>query len=469
MDKKSYNQMGKDIRDAVQNAVNSMDFSELNRQITQSVNEALSEVQEAFGGSSRETKAAGQNPTSEEEIRRLAREKLRQMEEEMERRRQAQKASQTTGSAGSTHSTGTGQSTRPRTYGKAHSPAVIASKPKGAVSGVVRTVFGGLLLGSAALMSLIFAGATAAGVTGVSLLAAQFGVIVVPAGGGGILMLVRGSQDRARVGRFRRYVDCLKDRSYVKVKELATAAKKSENYVRKDLEKMIRLEMFPQGHISGDQDLFVLDHKTYAQLETLRHQQEEKARRLQAESPEDRQLRETLERGSAYIQAIRLANDRIPGEEISRQLDMLEAAVDRIYTQIRKSPEKIPQLRKFQEYYLPTTLKLVEAYQELDEQPIAGENIQTAKAEIEASLDTIIIAFDRLFDSLFAETAMDVSTDISVLQTLLAQEGLADEAWRQPAKGAHGSMQMDQVLADMTLDTILEPETKTEPEIRLTL
>ena len=75
-------------------------------------------------------------------------------------------------------------------------------------------------------------------------------------------------------------------------------------------------------------------------------------------------------------------------------------------------------------YYLPTTLKLVNAYRKFDEQPVQGENILSSKREIEETLDTINLAFENLFDGLFEEDAMDVSTDISVLETMLKQEGL---------------------------------------------
>ncbi|MFR5071020.1 MAG: 5-bromo-4-chloroindolyl phosphate hydrolysis family protein [Bianqueaceae bacterium] len=75
-------------------------------------------------------------------------------------------------------------------------------------------------------------------------------------------------------------------------------------------------------------------------------------------------------------------------------------------------------------YYLPTTLKLVKAYLEFDSQPIAGETISSAKEEIQNTLDTINLAFVKLLDSLFEDAAFDISTDITVLQTMLAQEGL---------------------------------------------
>ena len=75
-------------------------------------------------------------------------------------------------------------------------------------------------------------------------------------------------------------------------------------------------------------------------------------------------------------------------------------------------------------YYLPTTLKLVNAYREFDAQPVQGENILSAKREIEETLDTINLAFENLFDGLFEDDAIDISTDISVLETMLRQEGL---------------------------------------------
>lgn len=514
MDKKDYNQIGKDIRDAVQNAVNSMDFSELNRQITASVNDALAEIQGAFDSVSNTSSAQ-----SEEEIRRQAREKLRQMEEEINRRKKAQQdqrsaasraadsaqraasaaqqaAQRRGGASGQGNTAGSasaaGRQSRSTTVyrqGRPVSSAVISRRPKGSVSNVVCTVFGSVLLGVAILLALLFGTIAMTGEVLAAPLATVLGLVVLPVGAGGLGLLFRGARERARVERFRTYVSCLKDRKYVKIGELAAAVKKSEKYVRKDLAKMIELDMFPQGHINGDQSMFLLDDTTYAEYETMRQEVEHKSKVLQSETREQKQLRETVERGQAYIAAIRKANDDIPGEEISEKLYRLEKAVARIYVQIQKAPQKLPELRKFQDYYLPTTLKLVEAYREFDAQPIAGDNINTAKAEIEASLDTINQAFEKLFDSLFAETAMDVSTDISVLQTLLAQEGLTEEAWKKATEdgaeyldmdlsaghpggserppSGEKSAQTEPAMARMTAGKEVEKET--EPDIRLML
>ena len=99
-------------------------------------------------------------------------------------------------------------------------------------------------------------------------------------------------------------------------------------------------------------------------------------------------------------------------------------------------PEKFPEIKKFTEYFLPTTLKLVDAYKKLDYQPIEGENISNAKKEIEETMDTINLAFENLLDGLFEDVAMDISTDISVLETMFAQEGLTEKNMKVKNKTA---------------------------------
>ena len=72
----------------------------------------------------------------------------------------------------------------------------------------------------------------------------------------------------------------------------------------------------------------------------------------------------------------------------------------------------------------------MDAYRKLDDQTVQGENISSAKREIEGTMDTINLAFENLLDDLFQDMAMDISTDISVLETMLAQEGLTDNSMR---------------------------------------
>ena len=105
--------------------------------------------------------------------------------------------------------------------------------------------------------------------------------------------------------------------------------------------------------------------------------------------------------------------------------------MDKIFVVLSQKPDELPNLRKFMNYYMPTTDKLVQTYRELDAQPVEGENISKAKREIEETLDTINNAYEKLLDNFYAEAAMDVSSDISVLQNLMAQEGLVGQPFEQ--------------------------------------
>ena len=135
--------------------------------------------------------------------------------------------------------------------------------------------------------------------------------------------------------------------------------------------------------------------------------------------------------GDAFIRKIHECNEAIPGEEISAKISRMEMLVDRIFDRVEENPQSVSDIRKLMEYYLPTTIKLLEAYEQLDRQPVDGENIQTAKREIEATLDTLNTAFEKLLDDLFQDTMWDVSSDISVLNTMLAQEGLKEDGMKK--------------------------------------
>lgn len=144
-----------------------------------------------------------------------------------------------------------------------------------------------------------------------------------------------------------------------------------------------------------------------------------------AVSPE---VRKILDDGNAYIREIRRINDEIPDtEEMSTKLYRLEDIMRRIFAQVQKDPSKAKDLRKLMNYYLPTTMKLLNAYVELNNQPEAGENIRSAKQEIDASMDTINDAFEKLLDNLFQDQAWDISSDLDVMKTMMAQDGLTDD------------------------------------------
>lgn len=243
---------------------------------------------------------------------------------------------------------------------------------------------------------------------------------------------IYGNTLRKKVNRFRSYIRTLNGKTYVKIEELAKGVRKSPKFVKRDLKKMIKNRMFLEGHLDEEGNYLITSDESYEQYMQTKKASEIQEREMQEKEQAEQKLRGTLseevqeviKEGEAYLEEIRSCNEAIPGVEISNKMYHLENVILRIFKRVEQHPELISDLHKFMDYYLPTTVKLLKAYEELDKQPVEGENIKTAKQEIENTLDTINEAFENLLDSFFRNTAWDVSTDISVLKTMLAQEGL---------------------------------------------
>ncbi len=133
---------------------------------------------------------------------------------------------------------------------------------------------------------------------------------------------------------------------------------------------------------------------------------------------------EMVRSGRVYLQGLRRADENIEDEAVSEKIRRIEFTANRIFDFIEQHPDKAPSIRRFMQYYLPTVLKLLDSYDTMEEQRIEGENLNASMRRIERVLDTMIPAFDKQLDTLFQDKALDISADITVLETLLAQEGL---------------------------------------------
>lgn len=252
--------------------------------------------------------------------------------------------------------------------------------------------------------------------------------------GGGVLAGI-GTALLGRVKRYRLYLSTLGDKEYCEIKELAGRLKKSHKYVVKDIQKMIRRGWFKQGHLDSQKTCLIVSNDAFTQYNELMQRMEKqkleeklsREKQAKAQKKLDPEVQEIIRTGDEYIKKIHESNDAIPGEEISAKISRMEVLVDRIFDRVEQNPESVTDIRRLMEYYLPTTVKLLEAYEQLDGMPVQGENIISSKNEIEKTLDTLNAAFEKLLDSLFQDTAWDVAADISVLNTMLAQEGLTKD------------------------------------------
>lgn len=255
--------------------------------------------------------------------------------------------------------------------------------------------------------------------------------------GAGIFMAVKGTTMLTSSRRFKIYVKEIGAAEFCNITELAAKVGKATKFVVKDVEKMIRKGWFRQGHLDNQKTCLIVTDQMYAQYQQLERQKELQRQEEAQQKTEQNQnmhrtdvspeIQKVIEQGDLYVKKIRECNDAIPGEEISAKISKIEMVVDKIFDRVEQNPKSVSDIRKLMEYYLPTTVKLLEAYIQMDAQPVGGENIQTAKREIEATLDTLNVAFEKLLDSLFQDAAWDVSSDISVLNTMLAQEGLKED------------------------------------------
>ena len=301
-------------------------------------------------------------------------------------------------------------------------------------AGVLKIVGGGIL----SFFTLILAAATATMefVLGVSVGGAGIWAALASLTCGGLL-IGSGIGSLNRIGRFKKYRKMLGDKTHCAVEKLARSVGKSVKFVKKELLSMIDQGLFLEGHLDHEQRHLITSDETFRHYEQSRLQLEERQRQAAAElaekarNPQDTRVQEVLDRGHAFIAQIRACNDAIPGEDISAKIYHMEMIVQRIFQRAQTNPEVIPDLKKLMDYYLPMTVKLLNAYADMDAQPVQGENILAAKREIEGTLDTLNAAFEKLLDELFADTALDISSDISVLQTLLAQEGLTGDGLTQ--------------------------------------
>ena len=425
MTKKDWQEAGDQIRDLVQNAIDSGNYSELSNTITDVVNSAVDGVQDVLKNSLSDLgrqQACGGWSKRPEDLAGAERKSDRyaQSHDTVRRRQEA------------------AERIRKSMQGKEYHP-VPRTKTPGLIAGKAMKWTGYSLGGMFAVTAGILA--IVSGATGAELVLPMgiLDVFLVAS----VALGIKGSRQEGLAKRFRRYQQVIGERTFCLIEELSAAIGKKPKFVQKDLRKMIRDGFFPQGYLDKKETCLITDQQTYQQYLQTEKAYEVRAQEAQADgrkagaqqasastaAPHGSEYQELLAEGQSYIRHIHTCNDKIEDPVISEKLDRMEMIVTRIFTEAGRNPDIADDLKKMMSYYLPTTKKLLDAYCELDEQPVPGENIETTKQEIAATLDTLNNAFAKLLDDLFEEKAWDISSDISVLNTMLAQEGLTEGAF----------------------------------------
>jgi len=445
MDNNKNSNIKDDIHNKVQSAIDSKNFGNLNNDITASVNKALEELryQLRYKPVNEQTPSQTQvNPTQKaDEPSKAPQSNVHigfMSSQTIAYKPPTGASTGTSTGSGTTQITKKAPTTPAPASGKQTPSVFIPHKPTGKIKGSFYYALG---ITSTTLVSVssfvLFILAMSIPSASFALIPTAFSLFLsLPLW---LILTWRGSYYRKRYTRFQLYMSRLRHKGFASISELARSVGRSEQYVIRDLQKMLSDGMFMEGHFDEKYTCFIANNSSWQQYRTAQDGYYNRVNSSSASGTQDTVIDESkkqndrinavIKQGTEYIQKIRQINDELPDEEISNKLDVLETTIDKIFQHIDEHPEQLPELDKFIQYYMPTTLKLITVYRDFDLQPIQGENISTAKKEILGTLDTINQAFIKLFDSLFQATAWDVSTDISVLETMLAQEGLTQSAF----------------------------------------
>lgn len=311
-------------------------------------------------------------------------------------------------------------------------------------SGIVMTAAGGagtVFLGCTTFFA--FVGSVFAGAAGASGVAATVFVGALTAGFATLLGF--GIRNLRRASKLKALQRAVGEREAVTFDDLAARMQVSPKAVLSASRTLIKGGYLPQGRIDDEGTTLMVTESAYhqyrqfqqSQRQTLAEREAAEAARAaeaaaRAAHEQDLSERLTPEQrafvacGRDYLRQLRSLDERINDAAVSERIVAIEEVVGRILARAEEEPAVIAGLDRLTAYYLPTTVKLLDAYDRLEEEPIQGDNIASSRREIEHTLEVLHGAFEKLFDDTYQDLSLDVSADISVLHAVLAQEGLTE-------------------------------------------
>lgn len=235
---------------------------------------------------------------------------------------------------------------------------------------------------------------------------------------GGGAMLGSGLAMNRSMKRYAQYLAVMGDRPAMSVEELARVTGFSQRRVTKDLQAMISKGFFG-GKAYLNRELGYFFRSSQADEDWQRRQEEAE----EAATPP----KEAEEGYSGILRNIRRANDRIADPVLSAKIDRLEEVTAKIFQAVEADPKKRSSIDTFLNYYLPTTQKLLDSYAEFEATGVEGANLGQAKDRIEKTMDSIVAGFEHQLDELYKMDAMNVDSDIRVMETMLRRDTASAE------------------------------------------
>lgn len=429
-DKHKYNQIGKNLENGLSEGLKSGNWSMLSMAINDSVDTVLDDVGKKISAAtdvganaqnlSQHRESYSQGIYTRQRQQKLEREK-QQRQQEMAKRQAEQEARKNKVLEASKKSSKNELMVPINEIGKYSSTlyTVVGGVGIGVTGLSLITLLPKIILGSASMVGVIVGGA----------FLAIFG-----------LLIKHGITEDKRLKLARRFAVLCGSKGYIEIENLANSTGKKSKQVVREIKKLFKLGYFPEGHLDNENKHLMLTDKVYGQYIDSQKSFNEGKREADVNSDnisqevgerlsseEQNELQQMIEEGNGYIEQLRVLNAKIPGEVITDKLTRLEGLLIEIFAAVRVHPDQMSRMHELMDYYLPTMIKLVRAYEEYDKVSVPGDDIIEAKKDIENTLDTINIAFQKLLNNLFKDSVWDVTTDAQVLKTVLAQKGLAHD------------------------------------------
>jgi len=266
---------------------------------------------------------------------------------------------------------------------------------------------------------------------------------------------------KGRDARFNRIRAIIGEKDSFSLAKIAAASKQSLKKVRRDVQHLIDKGEFGDtayidlgtsnfmrhpdaapDFVEGFDYRSVYDKEIFGKTEENAPNKSRKADKNDETKTEDKTEKKSSDKDNfrSIILEIRRLNDEIRDIAVSERIYRIEEHTQHIFDYVTDHPEAMPQIRTFMNYYLPTTLKLLESYSRIERVGVAGENMKKSKENIEKILDMLAVGFEQQVDQLFKNESIDISSDISVLETMMQKDGLGGKS---PYRIDFDSLNMD--------------------------
>ena len=246
---------------------------------------------------------------------------------------------------------------------------------------------------------------------------------------GGGLLIFSGRQGKKKEAAFRRCVTVTGTKGIVKLKPLAKTLGMKDEDLEKQLSEMIDRGWYgARAYIDHARSLLVIEPEQMRDV----YRAEDEAKASQA--ARDAQAAEDAQRSEyeKLVDRLRQADVDIEDEAMSEKIRQMQSITESIFSEVELHPEKRQQIDRFMDYYLPTTLKLLDSYARIEEQGVSGENTAKAKADIERIADTLVEGYRTQLDSLYGSEAVDIAGDVSVIESMMRRDGLTGQNDMRP-------------------------------------